>query len=324
MEMKRNLPLDFHPSVFCGEIKPSCGEDNWTHLFRQDVGLIAVFDGCGGSGARKHKEYDGHSEAFMASRFSSGAVYTCMQNNDFAQMEPETFTRTLLTPAVSDTLQANKVTGQNNGIKIKGMRTLPCTMAAALLRAKQDTIEVCPVWAGDSRVYVLDESGLSQLSVDDSKQPDPMEGLYDDGAMTNVLCADSPIRLNCSTYQFKPPFLVITATDGCYGYVSTPMELEGMILHTLLESNSVAQWEDNLQKLIASFAEDDHTLCMASFGFGSFENMQNAFSGRYAYLHETYLEKVWAMPWEDREPRRKLWASYRKNYMKYIEDGKAK
>ena len=108
--MKHKLPLDFHPSVFCGEIKPSCGEDNWAHVFSQETGFVGVFDGCGGSGARRHKEYDGHSEAFMASRLSSGAVYTGMQVNGSLEMEPEAFAQTVFVPVITDALQANKVT----------------------------------------------------------------------------------------------------------------------------------------------------------------------------------------------------------------------
>ena len=116
--------------------------------------------------------------------------------------------------------------------------------------------------------------------------------------------------------------MVIAATDGCFGYVSTPMEFEGMILHTMLESSNVAQWEDNLRKLIASFAGDDHTLCLASFGHGSFENIQRTFAPRYEYIRKKYLETVWEAPWEDRETRRLLWADYRINYMKYLESEK--
>lgn len=321
--MKNVLPLDFHPSVFCGESVATHGEDSWTHVFCKNYGIIAVFDGCGGSGARSHSEYSGYSEAFMASRLCAGSVYSCVQSKtkDFSETEPDIIVHQILEPAIEDVLRANKIAEKSGGVSIKGMRTLPSTMAAALIHAKGNSIAVSPIWAGDSRVYVLDASGLSQLSVDDSNQPDPMEGLYDDGILTNVLCADSSVRLNCCTHYIKPPFLAIAATDGCFGYVSTPMEFEGMILHTLLESNNVAQWEDNLQKLIASFAGDDHTLCMASFGFGSFENMQSSLSKRYSNLHRTYLEKVWSAPWEDRDLRRELWASYRNNYMKYIEGG---
>ncbi len=318
--MNKTLPLDFHASIFCGEVRTALGEDNWAYGFCEDSGIIAVFDGCGGSGARKHEEFAGHSEAFMASRICSGALFERIQEHFPCTMEPAQFAQQVLAPYIADAIRVNTPPEKPNGIRIKGMRTLPSTMAAALIQTgDKNELQVSPIWAGDSRVYVLDATGLSQLTVDDSNQPDPMEGLYDDGTLTNVICQDRPVALNCRTFRFKPPFMMIAATDGCFGYVSSPMEFEGMILHTMLESGCVAQWEDNLHKLIASYAGDDHTMCLASFGYGSFQNMQRVFAGRYNELRSRYLETVWETPWEDRDTRRRLWAGYRKNYMKYIE-----
>ena len=318
--MGKALPLDFHTTVFSGEARKTLGEDNWAYGFCKESGTIAVFDGCGGSGARKHDDYNNHSEAFMASRICSGAFYECIQQHFPITTSPDVFVKQILEPYLDDVIKANVPTEKSNSIKIKGMRTLPSTMAAALIQVESEkNLQVSPIWAGDSRVYILDATGLSQLTVDDSNQPDPMEGLYDDGTLTNVICADKPVRLNCSTFTVKAPFMVIAATDGCFGYVSSPMEFEGMILHTMLESSNVAQWEDNLQKLIASYAGDDHTLCLASVGYGSFVSIQQEFQTRYDYLRENYLETVWATPWEDRDTRRNLWASYRQNYLKYIE-----
>ncbi|MBO4938592.1 MAG: protein phosphatase 2C domain-containing protein [Oscillospiraceae bacterium] len=313
------LPLDFHPLHFCGQIRPDLGEDNWCYGFAGDSAMIGIFDGCGGSGARTHAAYKSKSEAYMASRLASGAFYECFQKGIFENGNPEEAAR-WAEAYIAQRIRDNVPPKEAGAISIKGMRTLPTTMAAVLIRAgAQDEILVTPVWAGDSRVYLLDGSGLSQLSMDDSNQPDPMEGQYDDGLLTNLFCADNPVKLNCRTYRIKPPFMVLAATDGCYGYVSTPMELEGMILHTMLETSSVAQWEENLQNLIASFAGDDHTLCLMSFGYSSFENIQRMFSARYTHLREKYLEKVWTTPWEDRDTRRSLWRDYRKNYMKYLE-----
>ncbi len=321
--MGNSLPLDFHPLVFSGEVRPGFGEDNWCHAFCGPMGVVGVFDGCGGSGAKTHSAYGGHSEAYMASRLSSGAFYSCLQEQLPRKLPTQQFVQQVLVPYLDNALQANVPPANPSGLQITGMRVLPSTLATALIcQENQAYISVCPIWAGDSRVYVLDASGLSQLTVDDSNQPDPMEGLYDDGTLTNVVCADKPIRLHCRTVRLKPPFMVLAATDGCFGYVSTPMEFEAMILHTMLETNSVAQWEDNLQKLIASFAGDDHTLCLASFGFGSFQQMQQCFRPRYAYLKKSCLDTVWDTPWEDRDTRRKLWAGYRPNYMKYIESEK--
>ena len=321
--MSIQLPLDFHSSVFCGEVRPGLGEDNWCCGFCEDTGIVAVFDGCGGSGARKHPDYAGHSEAFMAARIGAGALYRCIQQHFPCKMEAKQFASEIVMPSLSNWIKANVPIVDPNKPKVKGMRILPTTMAAALIQpGHKESLCISPIWAGDSRVYILDTNGLSQLTVDDSNQPDPMEGLYDDGTLTNLISADKDVKLNCRSFEIKPPFMVIAATDGCFGYVSTPMEFEGMILHTMLESSNVAQWEDNLRKLIASFAGDDHTLCLASFGYGNFENIQQSFAPRYDEIRKKYLEVVWKVPWEDRDTRRRLWADYRINYMKYLESGK--
>ena len=57
------------------DAREGLGEDSWCYAFDRHTGMIAAFDGCGGSGARKHESYSGHSEAFMASRLCAGAFY---------------------------------------------------------------------------------------------------------------------------------------------------------------------------------------------------------------------------------------------------------
>lgn len=319
--MEKILPLDFHTAVFSGEIRKSLGEDSWTYVFCEDTGIIAVFDGCGGSGAQSHSDYNNHSEAYMASRICAGALYECINTYSPTRMLPSVFSERILERYLADALKANRPSKDTDGITIRGMRTLPTTMAAGLVQpGTEKELSVSTIWAGDSRVYVLDRTGLSQLTIDDSNQPDPMDGLYNDGTLTNVICADKRVRLNCRTYRLQLPFMLIAATDGCFGYVSSPMEFEGMVLHTMLESSSVAEWEENLRKLIASYAGDDHTMCLASFGFGSYTSITRTFQKRYEWLRKNHLELVWKAPWENRLLRNNLWKSYRKNYMKYIED----
>ena len=46
------------------------------------------------------------------------------------------------------------------------------------------------MWAGDSRVYVLYEKGLLQMTVDDLDVSDAMKNLSADGALTNVISSD--------------------------------------------------------------------------------------------------------------------------------------
>ena len=199
---------------------------------------------------------------------------------------------------------------------------MPSTAAVALIQhtGNGDTL-VSAIWAGDSRVYVLDSYGLAQLTVDDTPVKDPLDNLYEDGVLQNVFCADKPVELHCSTFRIKGPFLVFSATDGCFGYPSTPMEFEGLLLATLLHAKFPAEWEAGLADAISAVSGDDHALCLASYGFGSFPAIQQEFSERFAYLNKYYLQHVSKLPVTDRESRKKLWAYYRKGYARFIEDG---
>lgn len=307
--------LDFIMS-FCRDKVPGHGEDSFCHSFCDGAGLLGVFDGCGGAGAKTHAKYSGHTEAYVASRLCSGAFYDSFRavfpnKRDVQKLASEVFS-----PCLAQRLQQYSPPKNENGIKISGsgIRTLPSTAAVALVRDG----EVSALWAGDSRVYVLDAVGLAQLTVDHTSEPDPMHTLYEDGVLRNVLCADKPIQLSCKTIQLQEPFMVFAATDGCFGYLSTPMEFEGLILQTLLNANCVAQWEQQLADAISAVAGDDHTLCLAAYGYGSFEALQNSFRARYEFLKQHYLAAAAAMPVEDRDSRYALWQSYKQDYMRYL------
>jgi hypothetical protein len=101
------------------------------------------------------------------------------------------------------------------------------------------------------------------------------------------------------------------------------MEFEGVLLDTLLKSKNVSQWESELADKIGAVAGDDITLCLASYGYGNYSELQKSFADRYSELEEKYLVPVSRMPTDDRENRFSLWKSYRNSYMRYIKDGQS-
>lgn len=318
--MQYHLPLNFVLS-FCKEIKPENGEDSYCYSFCDTAGMLGVFDGCGGAGAKKHECYSGKTEAYIASRLCSGAFYDCFRKNFPNDMPAENMAKELFAPAVIQQLLENEPDEEEFRITGSMVRTLPTTAAVAVVRrGKGSMLEVNALWAGDSRVYILDKTGLAQLTQDDTSVSDPMENLYEDGVLKNIFCSDRKVKLNSKTVQVKPPFVLISATDGCFGYVSTPMEFEGTILHSLLNADNPEQWEQNMANMIAQTAADDHTMCLAAFGYPNFTAMQRSFSRRYGEILSAYLNPVYILPADDRESRQKLWEKYRGNYMRYLED----
>lgn len=321
--MQHNLSLDFVIS-FCRDKLPGRGEDSYCHSFCDVAGLLGAFDGCGGAGARKHDYYSGHTEAYMASRFCAGVFYDHFRKFFPRQCDPNELANQVFAPQVARQLAAFAPPKAPSSLQMKGsgVRTLPSTAAVALIQQRADgAMLVSAIWAGDSRVYILDSKGLAQLTVDDTSVPDPMLNLYKDGILRNVLCSDRPVQLHCKTIVMQEPFVVFSATDGCFGYLSTPMEFEGALLRSLLQSGCAAQWEQTLADALTAVSGDDHTLCLAAYGYGSYTALQQIFAPRYAYLEQYYLRPVATLPPEDRDSRLPLWDAYKQDYMRYIKDG---
>lgn len=323
--MRSRLLLDF-VMCFCRDKIPGHGEDSYCHSFCDTAGLLGVFDGCGGAGARKHDYYSGHTEAYMASRICAGAFYDQFRslfpcNKDAVSIMEEYFSL-----QIDQRLREFSPPKDENGFQIKGssVRTLPSTAAVALIQQNtDDSIQVTAIWAGDSRVYIMDPLGLAQLTIDDCTVNDPMLNIYEDGILKNILCCDKPIELHCKSITMSTPFIVFAATDGCFGYLSTPMEFEGVLLETLLKTKSIAEWESSLANTLSSVAGDDCTLCLAAYGYGSYSSIRNSFTPRYEYIDKYYLLPVSNLSIEDRESRFNLWNLYRDDYLRYEKDGLA-
>ena len=61
--------------VVSGEMIENNGEDNFCCLSGGCSSIAAVFDGCGGLGAKTYAGFQGHTGAYVSSRLMSGAVY---------------------------------------------------------------------------------------------------------------------------------------------------------------------------------------------------------------------------------------------------------
>lgn len=316
--MEETLIPDFGVLSFCGEVRKMRGEDCWYYGFCESMGMIAVFDGCGGSGARKRSRFDGLTDAFLASKTAAYVMDDWMQT--YAPFSAEETAQAIekLHQLIQKSL-IDLMVGEKDDELMRGFLSFPTTVSAILISQEEEKLlRVTSVNSGDSRGYLLTPAGLFQLSEDDCDQPDPFENLYYEGTINNLINGDKPFELKQKTYDIPCPCILLCATDGCFDYISTPMEFEGALLGTLMESDSIAQWEQKLQTLICSVAGDDHTLCLTSFGFTSFEELRKAFQNRYQMLENEYLNAIWEASEDDITLRRNLWKKYRKDYMKYL------
>lgn len=260
----------------------------------------------------------------MASRFCAGAFYDSFQDVFPGQETPEKLENRYVERTkdrITRTLAEYRPRETGAAVKGSMIRQLPSTAAVVLVQnVGNDTYRVTAVWAGDSRCYLLLQEGLHQLSVDDSTMPDPMETLYKDGVLTNVICGGRQPNLHVKTVLCRKPFAVLTATDGCFGYYTTPMEFEGALLQTLAASKSPEAWEKNLISAFGRVAGDDYTLCLAAYGFPDFSKLKASFAPRLKELQSRWLTRLPELALDDIASRRELWEEYRLVYLQYIGD----
>ena len=127
------------------------------------------------------------------------------------------------------------------------------------------------------------------ITKDDVIPTDALDQLRTDPPIVNVVNESVPFRLNHKKVSVELPCLIITATDGLYGYIYTPGYLEFLILDCLFRSKTVREFSDLLLKETSSLASDDVSFAIAFLGFGAdLEKVRNMFRQRYANLKHLY------------------------------------
>ena len=279
---------------------PDQGEDS-DPILRDgpDLGLLGVFDGMGGAGGTVYETPEGRrTGAYLASRIARDVVEQRMLD----LLEPDwhlngkAAARNLqhsVQQALKQRLQ--ELNPAPSGLRSRLIRALPTTMAVVALQRTQPggpTWAGHVFWAGDSRAYVFESRGASQLSTDDLRDPgDALANLRRDSVVSNALSADTEFHINYRRVELRSPFLVVCATDGCFGYVRTPMHFEYLVLSHLLEARSTEAWSSALQAEIAAVTGDD--AAMSTLGVGAdLKEFQKLFAPRVGELASDFIEPL--------------------------------
>ncbi len=283
-------------TIFCveREVKPENGEDSFYYSVRKNSAIVSVFDGCGGIGSKRYNNYSGKTGAYVASRAVCGGVKAWFDSEDENTDN--------LMGYIKQTLNICEAYADKEESRFIGSlgKSFPTTAAIIKVAEEGKKIRVTCLWAGDSRCYALNATGLHQLSDDDVSGEDAMSNLSNDGVLTNFISASVPFKIHKKEFVLDLPCILFTATDGCFGYMGTPMEFEYLLTNLLMHSRSIAEWKNAIYENIGNFAGDDYTMSVAIFGYGSFRNIQAAFDMRNKYVYNTFVfsDKDSSVKWE--------------------------
>jgi hypothetical protein len=326
---------------------PGQGEDS-DPIVRdgRELGLLAVFDGMGGAGGTVYETPDGpRTGAYLASRVARDVVEERM----LALLDPEW---NLDGPAVARDLRGSvkraladrlaELNAPASGLRSRLLRALPTTMALMALQRREPRKGRWAghvFWSGDSRVYVFDPaSGAHQLTRDDLRdRGDALVNLRQDSVVSNAMSADTDFVVHHHQVELTAPFLAVAATDGCFGYVRTPIHFEHLILAALRDSTDAASWSRLLQQRITAITGDDAAMAVLGVGADHGE-FRASFATRTADIEDRCVVPLDEHEAEVRraeqavaEARRRhaavqtsLWAAYKSEYERYLgreEDG---
>ena len=313
---------------FMVEKKDGFGEDSEPLSFHTDDRYaVGVFDGMGGSGASKGAIKDieeEHSQAYFASRLAKDAVSHLLESTEDVTSES-------LKNAIMQHFK-EKIAGQEIASRLRSnlLRSYPTTMAFVLVETGSETdYSIKSFWAGDSRNYLWTETGFYQISNDDLRDNrDPYENLKNDDVLSNCITSNGRFEVNELCIKQHVPFIVLSATDGCFGYLKAPMYFERILKDTLKEADDEKDWGKRIVESIQSVAADDISLALRAVGFDNFNELKERFcgyeggpfkdiDGAFEDVKNAEHELIDA----SRKYEEKLisyWQQYKVKYMKYV------
>ncbi|WP_353945369.1 serine/threonine protein phosphatase [Streptomyces sp. HUAS MG91] len=267
---------------------PGRGEDAEPfvcHHWESTQGLIAVFDGSGGAGAApawQTPDGTARTGAWVGAR--AARLATDCWFHDVVRGSQDSDEDSLHAYVKYFLEQAPKRQSKISGTM---RRQLPTTLAALHYQVDkgEKEIEVRPLWTGDSRAYaLLPGSGLHVLTRDHTRESDALELLRSDPPMTNLVCADREFEVATRLLTLPLPCVLVTATDGFFGYVHTPGDFEHLLLRTLEQARDALDWSDLLRREVQAYTADDASLALLALGHQDFADLKADFAPRLRQL----------------------------------------
>lgn len=305
--------------LICQDKIKNKGEDSYIANINQNAGIIGVYDGCGGIGARKYEEYDNQTGAFIASRVVAEGVNEWF--NLWCEKKEEICSSKYLATPIKETIDKKLSTYREGIVKksiLKGgmQKDFPTTAAMAIVRNFNGKSFVNILWSGDSRVYWLDNKGLHQLSCDDVEGEDAMSNIHNDGVLKNVVSASNKYVLHEYAVENMNKGMLFTATDGCFGFLQSPMHFEFLFLDTLRMVSNIKDWENEVKKSIVNITGDDATISGILIGFDDFTDVKNYYMNRHVFVKKNYIDIFDNITDEE---KKNMWTEYQREYLRILE-----
>ena len=298
-------------------VVPDYGEDSFAMSSMPGNVILCIADGCGGLGSKRYDKLEHQTGAYLASRLATRAVMGWWQEHPQVPSLPAEG-KYLLEDlqleirAVFDSFAIAHCFDESSRIVGSMQRTLPTTLCAMF--ANDRSKAGCFIWAGDSRGYTLDSKGLHQYTEDDVRSnSDAFEGVLLDRPLSNLICADRPPKLQMRRFSMPEKGLLLCMTDGAYNVSTSPMELEMLLLDTMMHSASRTRWQRKLEKTLTASMQDDTTFLCCVRGFADYDAMKQHFQPRYEQLKREFITPA-RRKRKNREVARAYWQHYRLEY----------
>lgn len=301
-------------------------------IFTDDFCAVGVFDGMGGSGAAICKSGfgDHKTKAYVASRIVKEAIENYIKNKANAHSTSSIDAEGIKLTAKSRLEQEkSKYPAKASGLRSRLVRDYPTTLAMITSRITDKGSSITSYWAGDSRNFLWSQDGFFQISKDDlDTELDPLENLRNDAALSNCVCADRDFTINQKVIEIQGKYILISATDGSFGYFLTPMHFQNVLLAGLKNSIDENEWRMYVKDALAKVTGDDVSLSLCAVGYESFEELKASFEDtEIAELKQinNIQAEINQLTNDLEEKKNSLessiqegWSVYKESYLKYL------
>lgn len=145
------------------------------------------------------------------------------------------------------------------------------------------------------------------------------------------MSADTDFTVRHRKVELIAPFLVLAATDGCFGYLRSPMHFEHLVLAALRDTPDTDSWSAAVQAAVSAVTGDDAAMGVLGVG-AEHGQFQELIAARTAELEQRWVEPLDALAADlerrereldelrtfQRQRQAHLWAAYKPSYEQYL------